>query len=125
MNDTVTAESIEFIADHQVPASGTWEISGQGPKRNEWTPTGFLRQIGLSAILAASPVTTGVDPWFVDRRQQLPITLNVSFDAVLGRPISVIEARNLALQILMHAEERRSLFAEEEARQGFDWERNL
>jgi len=37
-----------------------------------------------------------------------------TFDAIAGRPISIFEARQIALQILARAEQERSRFAEAE-----------
>jgi hypothetical protein len=119
----LTAEDFRFEQDEAIPASGHWAFTPALEQRREWSlARSLLHHAGLAAMLAVSPMTFGADPWFVDRRRQATLTLEATFEAIAGRPISILEARQIALAILSRAEEERSRFAEEEARRGIDWE---
>jgi hypothetical protein len=123
MNSVLTAEAFRFEQDELVPASGPWDFTPAVEQRREWSfARSLFQHAGLAAMLAVSPMTFGADPWFADRRRQAALTLGATFDAIAGRPISILEARQIALQILARAEQERSRFAEAEARRGIDWE---
>ena len=123
MNSALTAKAFQYEQDEWVPASGHWDFTPALERRREWPlARRLLHHAGLAAMLAVSPMTFGVDPWFPDRRRQASLTLEATFEAIAGRPISLLEARRIALQILARAEQERSRFADEEARRGIDWE---
>lgn len=123
MNSVLTTEAFRYEQDELVPASGHWDFTPAVEQRREWSlARSFLHHAGLAAMLAVSPITFAPDPWFADRRRQAALTLGATFEAIAGRPISILDARQIALQILARAEEQRSRFAEDEARRGIDWE---
>ena len=123
MNSVLTAREFGYEQDELVPASGYWEFTPALEPRRDWSlARSLLHHAGLAAMLAISPMTFGADPWFADRRRQAALTLGATFDAIAGRPISILEARQIALQILARAEQERTRFAEAEARRGIDWE---
>jgi len=126
VHNVLTAEGFQYEQDALIPASGHWDFTPVHHQRREWSiARNVLHHAGLAAILAVSPMTFGADPWFTDRRRQAALTLEDTFEAIAGRPISILEARQIALQILSRAEQERSRFAEDEARRGVNWELDL
>ena len=94
MNTVLTAEAFRFEQDELVPASGPWDFTPAVEQRREWSfARSLLQHAGLAATLAISPMTFGADPWFADRRRQAALTLGATFDAIAGRPISILEFR--------------------------------
>ncbi len=123
MSNVLTAEEFRYEQDELIPASGHWDFAPALEQRREWSlARSLLHHAGLAAMLAVSPMTFGADPWFNDRRRQAAQSLEATFEAIAGRPISILEARQIALEILSRAEQERSRFAEEEAQRGIDWE---
>lgn len=124
MNKTLTVENVFFEEDGPIQASGAWQLSTAMTAPLGWViPTkGILRDAGMAIALAISPVSCGSDPWFLDRKRRVPTTVEALFRPVLGRPITIQEARKIALEILARAEQERLEFAEAEARRGIDWE---
>ena len=123
MTETLTAPNVRFDEDTPILASGSWQLNAVLYTPGRWpVPQGLLRDAGIAVVLAISPVTTGHDPWFAEQKEQAPTTLGTPFQPVLGRPITVLEARTIALEILAQAEEERLRFAEAEARRGIDGE---
>jgi len=122
-NKTLTVENVVFEEDGPIQASGAWQLSiaMTAPLGRDITK-GVLRNAGVAIALAISPVSCGIDPWFVDRRRQIATSVGSLFRPIVGRPITILEARRIALEVLARAEQDRVQFAEAEARRGIDWE---
>ena len=122
MNSTSSTSGIQLQIDEFVPASGTWSIAHAPGMIIAWVSAReFVKQAGLGFALAISPVTFGVDPWFVDRRRLSAVTQCAPADAPQRRRITRQDARRIALLVLLKAEKARCQFAEEESRRGIDW----
>lgn len=120
---TLTVENVVFEEDGPIQASGDWQLSAAMTTLLGWgIPTKGIRDAGIAIALAISPVSCGSDPWFLDRKRRVPTSVEALFRPVLGRPITILEARKIALEILARAEQERLQFAEAEARRGIDWE---
>jgi hypothetical protein len=117
----LTARNITVAKNEVIPASGIWQ-STPHPAVQGWTfPPAPIRNAALALILAVSPVTCGVDPWFADRRRQAAATVGSFLQPISRRRVTVVQARSLALEILRVADRERALLAEEEARRGINW----
>jgi len=80
-----------------------------------------MTMAGISIILAVSPMTAISDPWLQERDQRdAAITISVYRD-IIGRPISLSEAKRIARNILVDAERERLQIAENEASKGIQW----
>ena len=79
----------------------------------------FGRTAGVALALVASPSTTGLDLWVLDKRRTSAVF--GLYPSRVYRNISVAEARKIALEILNQAELERLAVAEEESRRGIDW----
>ena len=87
------------------------------------TPLYWLQQVAGSALLlAATSVTSFIDPWAQTQQQRGQATMAAVFRPYRRRRISALEARRIALDILYRAEDERARIAEEEATRGIDWE---
>jgi len=123
LNNILTAQDFQFDQDEVVPASGQWGFAPELEQGRDFSlARTLLHHTGFAAILAASPMTFRAAPWFTGSRRQAPLTLDATFEEVAKRPVAILEARQLALDILSRAEHERSRFAEEESRRGIDWE---
>jgi hypothetical protein len=74
-----------------------------------------LRASSLALIMAFSPVTTGLDPWWNDRRSHENLSQGFVFRPIVRQRVSLLAARKLALEILYQAERERLNAAEEDA----------
>lgn len=118
MNNRLYSDSSsnEFCVE-QIPFSGNLSSASM----NQTIVTGSrafnaLRASGLGIIMAFSPVTTGLDPWLNDRKNQVNLSQSFVFRPIIRQKISLIAARKLALDILYQAERERINAAEAEAR---------
>ena len=125
MNNLLTNRGIGLLQEDVVPASGRWSVSTDIDQRAHWSIPASLHKAGLGIVLAISTVTCGTDPWFVDRRRIVPFTRSALFEAVRGRRVNMQEARKIAIRIILHAEETRRRYAEEESQLGIDWGREV
>jgi hypothetical protein len=80
---------------------------------------GPIRDSLVALVLAISPLTFGVDPWFLARRRDFNVTRQLDSQR---RRITLHQAREIALQILQAAERERSLLADQEAGIRAIWE---
>jgi len=98
---------------------------GEGPR---WTSAlgnvvgRVARPLALAVVLAASPATAGLDLWLVDPRRLTSSVFGTLRTVTSRRRITWIEARQIALAGLMHAERERLRAADEEAARGLQWE---
>lgn len=101
----------------QVPSSGNWTyIPVSQPTLRGGRGMNAFRASSLGLFMAFSPVATGLDPWWDDRRNQVNLSQGVVFRPIVRQRISLLAARKLALDILYQAEKDRISAAEEEAR---------
>ena len=120
MNNTLTARNVELPKETPIPASGTWQASGyHGVSILSPISQGPIRDSLVALALAISPLTFGVDPWFVNRRRDFSVTRQLDSQR---RRITLRQAREIALHVLLAAEHERSLIAEQEAGIRAVWE---
>jgi hypothetical protein len=123
VRDILTARNIGFPVDDMVPGSGKWRAGAFTARESRRSDShGVLRDSAIALILAVSPLSFGVDPWLMERRRSLCTTLSVALQPGIGRRVSIVEARQVALRILRAAEQERSRLAQEEANRGVQWE---
>jgi hypothetical protein len=105
------------FSGEQVPSSGNWTyVSVSQPTLKGRRGMNVFRASGLGVIIAFSPVATGLDPWWNDRRNQVNLSQSLVFRPIVRQKISLLAARKLALDILYQAEKDRITAAEKEAR---------
>lgn len=114
------------VGREEFSGSGDWAF-GQGISvgnghRLIVHPHPLRRLAGWALLLAASSLTSTVDPWAEQQKERSQPTMAASFRAIPKRRISAAEARQIALDILYRAESRREQTAREEAARGISWE---
>ena len=118
MNDRLY--STTYSDENQVeqsPFSGNWNyVASYQQFMKGGRGMNVLRASGLSIIIALSPIATGSDPWWNDRKNYVNHSIGAVFNPIVRRRISLLEARKLALNILYQAEIGRINAAEYEAR---------
>ena len=102
-------------------ASGLWSESFVKRPGTRGVMYG-LAQAGLVFPTAASPATAVPDYWFFQRWRDASSTVTSMLEDVIGRPISRLEALNIAARILEEAERQRLEIAEREAAHGIQWD---
>lgn len=122
---TITAKKIREISDEPVYGSGTWSKIENSPEvflgESLRTPKKEIPQKMLG-FFATSTITNIPDPWLNMNKERLNLTNTEIFEPRLRRRISLLEARKIALTILIDAEAERLYFAGQEASKGIDWE---
>lgn len=104
-------------------ASGPWAVDKlPEPQTGRKAPRGGLRPFGIGVLVALSSLTSGPDPWVIERGRQTSSTGYVLIETAGRRRISLREARQLALQLMVERETARLLAAEDEARRAFNLE---
>jgi hypothetical protein len=81
-----------------------------------------LRQLAGAALLAVSSLTSTADPWVEQQQERSRVTTATASRSFPKRRISPAEARQIALDILYRAEQRREQAARYEAACGINWE---
>lgn len=119
-SDLATIDLQTELQGTDVSASGAWSKSFVTRPDAPWWR--LVQVGGMLLSIAASPATAGPDYWFFERRRDAAPTVSWILEAVVGRPISRVEALKIASHILSQAERERLEFAEWEAKGGIQWE---
>ena len=119
--DTLTAPDLQEGGARPIPASSDVREDFADTKPINGGFSGWGRLVGSAVLAVASTVTSIALPPPYDRRRETSSVICL-FAASRGRPISLAEARELALGALAQAEQRRATFAEREARAFAIWE---
>lgn len=125
MIGTTTDDMVEVTAEAFIPGSGPWELTRKPiesiPLKYSQSPRTGLSQI-IAISLALSTLTFVADPWLQSAPKNVSTTHMVDFETISRRTISIADARQIALKILVEAEAERLRIADEEAVRGIDWE---
>lgn len=116
MNDTNTVDLQTGIPSIYLSATGSWDIDNTSrvePKRNICQ---LLQTGGIALAMIASPVTAVPDSWFFERRRRETSTINWIYEGIIGKPISIQKARQIALHFMHEIEEERKRVAELDAK---------
>lgn len=130
MSDTRTSFLQMTAREDEVPPSGDWGQDFQGPPMMKLGIVDVVRAAGAALVLITSSSSAGLDLWLTDRRLQTSSVLApppdrmfaLSAESVYPRRISLAEAGEIALRILVQAEQERLRIADEEARRLVIWE---
>lgn len=106
-------------------STGDWSENLEGPIRFHTGMLSLVRAIGRGVNISMPSTSSGIDPWFDDRRHQTSLAYISIVSTTFRRRISIKEAREIALQILRQAEEERLQIADYEAQRGMAWEESL
>jgi len=122
-NDLSTIDTQIGFSEMDVSASGAWNESYIKRPKTIWHKISQLGHVaGMVLAIAATPATAIQDYWFLERRRRDVSTVAWVLESVIGRPISRVEALQIARQILVCAEQERIQLAEWEAERGIQWE---
>lgn len=120
MNSIILATSVDSPPQSRLLITDTVEWRGLSDRPRASSGCGFLRPLGISVVMALSPLTALADPWMIEpRRQTQPTAIVVVHTS--KRRISRAEALRIARDILRRAELERAALAEEEASRGVRW----
>lgn len=130
MSDTLTSLLQTTTKEDETPPSGDWSQDFQGVPTMRPGIVDGIRAAGAALVLITSSSSAGLDLWLTDYRFQtssvfMPLpdrVLGVSRESVYPRRISLAEAGDIALRILLQAEQERLRIADEEARRLVIWE---
>lgn len=120
-SDLATIDLHKGLPGTDVSATAAWNESFvKRPKT--WVMSRTAQVAGMLIAIAGSPATAVPDFWFFERRLRDTSTAAWMLEAVIGRPVSRIEALEIAARILEQAERERSECAAWEAQRGIQWE---
>lgn len=101
--------------------SGSWHEGRYEPSLKTFGLARMAKVAGLALTLAVSPVTSGPDPWLIEKRRRDTALTQLVYREVVGRFISRSEALAIVREILAHAEKERLAIAMSEAAIGIQW----
>lgn len=122
MNSQPTTAALKLPRIPGMVSTGGWSEDLKGSFRFNNGMLDLARATGRRVNISMSSTSSGIDPWFEDRRRQTSLSLVSMIGVPFRRKLSIKEARTMALQILHQAEEERLQIADYEAERGMVWE---